>query len=310
VAVLEKVIITGATSMLGLALLNECINNKTEVIAIIRENSTKRELIPSSPYVTVVQCDLMNLSSCTLPQNDGYDALYHFAWECTDNKSRNYVEAQDNNIGYTLDAVKFANKHDCKKFIGAGSQAEYGRVDGRISSDLRMSPDSAYGVAKYAAGKMSAILSQQLGLEFVWTRIFSTYGINDMSSTMIMYCIDSLLRKQKPILTRCEQVWDYLNCKDAGRAFYLLGGKGKDQAVYNIGSGSASTLLEYVYEIRDVIDRTLELGIGEKEYAPKQVMHLCADISNLVNDTGFAPAISFNEGIRETIDWYKEIVSR
>ncbi|MGG1553516.1 NAD-dependent epimerase/dehydratase family protein [Paenibacillus ferrarius] len=307
---MEKVIVTGATSMLGLALLKECINNNIEVIAIIRENSTKSELIPLSPYVKVVQCDLKNLSSCILPENGNYDAFYHFAWECTDNKSRNYVEAQDINIGYTLDAVKFAHKYGCKKFVGAGSQAEYGRVDGKISTDMRVAPDSAYGVAKYAAGRMSAILSQQLGIEFIWTRIFSTYGINDMPSTMIMYCIDSLLKQQKPILTRCEQVWDYLNCKDAGRAFYLIGEKGKDQAVYNIGSGSPHTLLEYVYEIRDAIDKNLEVGIGEKEYAHKQVMHLCADITNLMYDTGFAPAITFKEGIRETIEWYKEIVSK
>ncbi|MNW56735.1 dTDP-glucose 4,6-dehydratase [compost metagenome] len=127
-----------------------------------------------------------------------------------------------------------------------------------------------------------------------------------MPSTMIMYTIDSLLNKQKPILTKCEQVWDYLNCRDAGKAFYLLGQNGIDQTVYNIGSGQAYPLSQFVYKIRDAIDPRLELGIGEKEYAPQQVMSLCADISNLVRDTGFQPEISFDEGILETINWYKE----
>lgn len=296
--------------MLGLALLNECINNQTEVIAVIRENSTKKKLIPDSPYVSVVECELINLSTLTLPNKFSYDALYHFAWECTDNSSRNSVEAQNKNVAYTLDAVKVAFNHSCKRFIGAGSQAEYGRVDGKVAPEMKVSPDSAYGVAKYAAGRLSAILSKQLGLQFIWTRIFSTYGINDMPSTMIMYCIDSLLKNQMPILTKCEQVWDYLNSKDAARAFYLLGEKGKDQSVYNIGSGNARTLSEYVIELRDAIDETLKLGIGMKEYAPMQVMHLCADISALINDTGFTPTIAFNEGVRETIEWYKEIDSK
>jgi nucleoside-diphosphate-sugar epimerase len=302
----NRVIITGATSMLGLALLNECIKNKTEVVALIRENSKKRDIIPNSPYITVVECDLTKISTVAISVKEGYDAFYHFAWTVTDNKSRNFVEDQYHNINYTLEAVKFANRVGCKKFIGAGSQAEYGRVDGKISPSMRVSPDSAYGVAKYSAGKMAGVLCQQLGMEFIWTRIFSTYGINDMPSTMIMYTIDCLLKKQKPILTRCEQIWDYLNCKDAGRAFYLLGKSGKDQSIYNIGSGKASSLYEYVCAIRDAIDKSLELGIGEKEYSPKQVMNLLADISNLSKDTGFEPEISFHDGIRETIDWYKE----
>jgi len=293
--------------MLGLALIHECIRNQTEVTAIIRESSMKKMLVPESPLVTIVECNLNNLNECNLP-SENYDAFYHFAWEYTDNKSRDFVEAQEQNIFYTLGAVKFAHKHGCKKFIGAGSQAEYGRVNGTISSDMRVSPDSAYGVAKYAAGKMTSVLCKQLGMSFVWTRIFSTYGLYDMPSTMIMYCIESLLKKQKPILTKCEQHWDYLNSKDAGKAFYLVGERGKDQSIYNIGSGKAQVLSEYVHAIRDAIDPSSELGIGEREYAPNQVMHLCADISNLSDDTGFVPTISFQEGITETISWYKEIV--
>ncbi|MFD1179394.1 NAD-dependent epimerase/dehydratase family protein [Paenibacillus puldeungensis] len=303
---MKKILITGATSMLGLALINECLKKQTKVVAVIREDSRKGGLIPDNPLITVVQSNLHNLKALTLGLDEGLDAFYHFAWFSTDNKSRNLVEDQNSNIQYTLDAVNLAARLGCKKFIGAGSQAEYGRVTGRISQDMRVFPDSAYGIAKYAAGRLSAILCKQLGMDFIWTRIFSTYGINDMPSTMIMYTIDSLLDKRKPMLTKCEQVWDYLNCRDAAKAFYLVGQKGHDQAVYNIGSGQAHSLSQFVYKIRDAIDPSLELGIGEKEYAPQQVMSLCADISNLVKDTGFQPEISFDEGIVETINWYKE----
>ena len=304
---MNSVIIIGATSMLGLALLDECIKNKTHVTAVVRENSKKRETLPKSKLITTVECDISRLSELHSQKNKGFDALYHFAWESTNKTERDDIDAQNRNIGYTLDAVRFAHRVGCKRFIGAGSQAEYGRVEGIINPEMKVSPDSAYGVAKYTAGKLSSILSEQMGIDFIWTRIFSTYGVNDMPSTMIMYCIGCLLRGEKPILTKCEQRWDYLNCRDAARAFYLLGKEGKTQNIYHIGNGIARPLSEYVYAIRDAIDPLLPLGIGECDYAPKQVMCLCPDISNLQRDTGFKPLISFSDGINETIEWVRGV---
>ena len=57
--------------------------------------------------------------------------------------------------------------------------------------------------------------------------------------------------------------------------------------------------------MRAYISPNAELGIGEIPYAPKQVMYLCADISELTVDTGFVPKYTFEEGIQETIEWYK-----
>jgi nucleoside-diphosphate-sugar epimerase len=301
---MKRAVITGATSMLGLALVNECIANNTYVLAIIRKNSVKRCILPKSELVTVVESDISELKCLAVDSQRSCDTFYHFAWEATGGSQRNDVLAQNRNIGYTLDAVQLAHRLGCGLFIGAGSQAEYGRVEGKISPNMNVSPDSAYGAAKYAAGKLAAIYAGQLGMECIWTRVFSTYGIHDMPSTMIMYCIDSLLKGEKPLLTKCEQQWDYLNCRDAARAFYLLGEKKKHHKIYNIGSGFTRPLSDYVHIIRDIIDPTLHLGIGECDYVPEQVMHLSPDIANLVDDTGFQPKIGFAEGIREIIEWY------
>jgi len=307
---MKKVVITGATCMLGLSLINECISRKTHVLAVIRGNTERRSLLPKSEYITVYECDLSELHSAEYDDFD-FDAFYHFAWDVShDNgrdNGRNIVDTQQANIGYTLDAVKFAHKLGCRKFVGIGSQAEYGRVSGSITTDTRIAPENAYGISKYAAGKLSSILAEQLCMGFVWTRIFAVYGIHDPPSTMIMYCIDSLLKGKKPALTKCEQQWDYLNTRDAAAALYLLGEKGRNQAIYNIGSGVSRPLSQYVYAIRDAIDPALPLGIGEREYAPKQVMHLCADIADLKADTGFEPSVPFEDGIKEVIQWRRKL---
>ena len=65
------------------------------------------------------------------------------------------------------------------------------------------------------------------------------------------------------------------------------------------------TLKEYIDQIRDLIDPEAGLGFGEIPYGARQVMYLCADISELTKDTGFVPQTDFRTGMTETIAWMK-----
>lgn len=302
---MKQIVIDGATSMLGLALINECIANKIKVLAIARADSKRLDVIPCSPYVRVIKCNQEELRELEVEDAEPCDVYYHFAWANTLSDDRRNVFLQEPNIRYTLDAVLLAKRMGCSRFVGAGSQAEYGRVSGQIGPETLISPEVAYGVAKYAAGKMVGILCSELGMESIWTRIFSVYGIGDNVTTMVMYTIDKLLKGEKPSYTKAEQKWDYLYSKDAGRAFRLIGEKGRNGKTYCIGCGESRPLKEYIYMIRDAIDTSLPLGIGERPYAPMQVMNLLADITSLKEDTGFIPEYTFERGIRETIYWYK-----
>lgn len=302
---MKKAIITGATSMLGIALINECISNSVEIVAIVRKKSKNLYRIPNSEFVSVVECNMDEMEDLIITNEMKGDTFYHFAWDYTNREKRENAECQELNIKYALESVRLAKKMGCKNYIGAGSQAEYGRISDVISPDSIINPHSAYGIAKYAAGKLTAILCHDLGIDHVWTRIFSVYGPYDNNGTMISYAIRCLLKSEKPLFTKSEQQWDYLYSKDAARAFFLLGEKGKDGKTYCIGSGKMDRLSEYIYTIRDCIDSSLPVGIGEKEYTNNQVMLLCADITSLKNDTGFEPMYIFESGIKETIKWYK-----
>ena len=101
-------------------------------------------------------------------------------------------------------------------------------------------------------------------------------------------------------------MWDYLYSKDAAKAFYLAATKGRDGAVYPIGSGTVRPLADYIKSIRDAVDPSLPIGFGEIDYYPGQVMYLCADTESLKADTGFEPDYTFEEGIAETVEWYRK----
>lgn len=302
---MEGIVVDGATSMLGLALINKCIESGIKVLAIARKGSKRLGRIPQAESVKIVLCNQEDFENLNTSEMEQYEVYYHFAWGNVLAKERRNVKLQEPNIGYTLDAVYLAKRLGCRRFVGAGSQAEYGRASGVIGGQTPVNPEVAYGIAKYAAGKMAMVLCESIGMECIWTRTFSVYGPGDNDTTLIMYTIDKLLKGEKPIFTKAEQRWDYLYSKDAGAAFRLIGEKGKNKKVYCIGSGCARPLEEYIHIVHDLINPALPLGIGELEYAPLQVMNLQADINELKEDTGFALEYSFEEGIRETIEWYK-----
>lgn len=302
---MQRVIITGGTGSIGIALIQKFISEKINVAVICREKSKRIARIPNSSYVTVIKCNIENIKELPKLIKGKYDVFYHLAWADTFGEGRNNIDSQMHNIEYTLAAVEVAAKLGCKRFVGAGSQAEYGRFEGRLNELTPTFPENGYGIAKLCAGQLSRIRCRQLGMEHIWTRVLSIYGPCDGEKTMISTVIRQLLEGKRPACTQGEQLWDYLYAKDAGTAFYLLGEKGKDQKVYCIGSGRAKPLKDYICCVRDMIDPQLPVGFGEIPYGEKQVMHLCADIEELTADTGFLPQYSFQEGIKETIAWMK-----
>ena len=300
-----KAIITGASGTIGISLTKYLLENGNEVLAVVRNKNELNKLFGNYKNFKIIECNLENVEKMEV-NNLNYDVLYHLAWDGTRGEKRNNMQIQLRNINYTIKALGFAKKAGCKKFIGAGSQAEYGRVSGIISSNTPVKPETAYGIAKLRAGQISKVLANNIGIEHIWTRILSVYGPYDNEKTMIMSSIKEMLNNEVPQYTKAEQLWDYIYTEDVAKALFLIGKRGKNNSIYCIGSGEARPLYEYINIIKNEINPNLEIKFGSIPYSKKQVMHLCADISNLTKDTGFKPEVPFEEGIKRTIKWYKE----
>lgn len=302
---MNKIIITGPTGAVGHALIDECLANNVEVFAVCRVNSKRVETLPKNALVHVVYADLNNLTEVAAFIPHDCEALYHFAWAGTFGAdARNDMPTQIKNIQYTLDAVCLAHLCGCKTFIGAGSQAEYGRFEGKLCPETPTFPDNGYGMAKLCAGQMSMVEAHKYGLKHIWTRILSVYGPYDGKKTMVMSTILKLLHGEKPLFTRGEQMWDYIYTKDIGGIMFTLAGdRSKDGHIYCLGSGYVQPLYKYIEIIRDVIDPKLPIGLGALPYSPKQVMYLCADNTAIKDELGYTYRYDFTSGIKETIDW-------
>lgn len=303
---IRRAVITGPTGTLGIHLIFELISHGVTVYPIYRPGSPRATRIPDHPLVIPIACAMEDYES--LPQQIGEQAqaFFHFAWDGAYGAAREDLPLQQKNIDATLAAVRGAAGLGCRVFIGAGSQSEYGHVDGVLTPELPCHPVTGYGAAKLRASQQSLALCQALGIRQNWCRILSLYGPYDGSHTMVMSLISTLLRGERPKCTPGDQIWDYLYAKDAARAFHLVAQLGADHAIYCLGGGVSQPLKTYIQAIRDAVNPDLQIGFGELPYYPNQVMHLEADISSLTRDTGFLPQYSFEQGIAETVAWVRE----
>lgn len=307
--------VTGATGAIGLALIRLCIEQGIRAYVFVREDSARISRIPEDPLVKVIYCSLDEMASfdaeAFFRENDlpAADVFFHMAWmNAFGAEARNDLRTQIKNLDYAIDAADLAKRLGCRLFIGAGSQAEYGRADSALTPDTPCHPENGYGMAKLAAGQMTRLQCEKLGMDHIWTRILSVYGPGDGEGTLVMSIIRDVLEGKNPECTKGEQIWDYIYSRDAARALLLLAEKGVSGRTYLIASGSAGPLRDHIERICAVCAeeggvRRADPVYGARPYGDRQVMHLEADISSLTEDTGFVPETSFEEGIRETVRW-------
>lgn len=307
-----KIVITGATGAIGRALVSEALKEHQEVLVLVHRNSARAKELDGIPGCKVLKADLNEYER--VPEllkeqgleGNGYDMFFHLAWIAAFGKGREDLELQLNNVKASLGAVRLAHKLGCRTFIGAGSQAEYGRTEGILSPETPAFPETGYGIAKLCAGQMTRLLCGQLGMGHIWTRILSVYGPYDREETLISTAVLCMLQNAETSFTPCDQIWDYIYSEDAARAIYEAGRKGRSGSVYLIGSGKTRRLSEYIGVISDLTGYEKEIGFGRRPYNDKQVMYLKADIDSLKKDTGFEPAVEFEEGAARLIAYWRK----
>lgn len=296
-----KIIVTGATGFIGTALCEELLRHGHEVIAVIRPESKKRQKLCYSQMLDerlqIIEMALDDLESL-YPRIRHADLFYHLAWNGSAGNAREDFDIQYSNIKYTADAVRTAVKCGCRKFIGAGSQAEYGVVCGIAKEEETIPhPFMMYGAAKLAAYQMANVLASQSDILFVWPRIYSVYGVGENAGTLVSYVIDALLSEEVPQLSSCENLWNFMYITDCVKALRMLGECQSAEGIYHVASEDTRVLRSFVEEIRDIVLPDSKLEFGVRISNPQKTFILNPDISKLKN-LGFNNSIMWRDGIR------------
>ena len=296
----KRAILTGATGFIGSWLAQQLLQNQVEITVITRNAS---KLLP----------EFLNDRNCIIIEKDvggieiedfatgGYDYFFHLAWGGVAPEEKNNVELQLHNVAISLKAMEVANALGCRKFIASGTVAEYALRKGVIDVNGKQSPNDLYGAAKVAAHYFLEVRARQLGQNFNWVILPSTYGPRRTDNNIITYTIKSLLKGEKPMYGSLAQMWDFLYVEEVVKAIIAIAEKGLPDKVYGIGSGRYRPLSSYAEEIRDIINPALPLGIGEKPNESGKTSSSCVNIYDLIADTGFIPKEDFVQNIKTTI---------
>ena len=302
---MEKVLIIGADGFIG-SKLCEHLSSRCSVVAFVYEKSfmaydslaSNVTVVPYN-FETILIKDYSEVLA-------NVDVMYHMAWAGVTGPLKNEEEMQVQNISFGIKVMELANKYGIHKVLVPGSASEFALGDGIIDGKSDSAPSDMYSACKVATRFVCQTYAKQHHIDLVWTFITSIYGPGRNDNNLLTYVIKSLLNEEKPQTTKLEQQWDYLYIDDLLRALELLGEKGFGGKNYPIGSGDNRPMYEYVQIIKDSINSSLPVGVGDLPYKSSKIDNQIMDISELQKDTGFIPSVSFEEGINRTIDYFRE----
>jgi len=286
-----RVLITGATGFIGSALCREMLEHGHEITALLRPDSQRKNKVPDE--VKVIELPLDRVSEL----EGRFDLCYHLAWNGSSGNERNDFDIQLNNVQYTVDVIRTAKRVGCRKFVGAGSQAEYGIVRGPCREDKPTEPFMMYGAAKLSAYHMGRLVAAQEGIQFVWPRIYSVYGAGENPGTLMSYLLDCLQNGTPAELSPCENMWDFMYITDCVKALRMLGESENTEGVYNVSAGNPALLKSFVDRAKAVINPLAEIRFGAKESDPNRTFWLEPDVTRL-RETGFRCEVEFEDGVR------------
>ena len=299
-------LITGATSFLGIELTKTLISQGHTMTAICRPQSRGLQYLPEGVAVVYAQMSEYKI----LPTKVNHaDVFIHLAWAGTGHGGRDNTVIQQQNVKCTKEAMQAAHQMGCKLFVMAGSQAEYGITNEPQKEDMECQPFSEYGKAKLQVQQECSRLAEKLGMKYLHLRIFSLFGENDHPWTLVMSCIDKMLRNEPIELSSCIQNWNFLYIRDAARQIvqlckYALEKADYEHEIYNIASDDTRPLREFVEEMKELTCSNGELRYGVIK--PVQAVSLQPDMSKTRQIIGQLSESEFVEVIKLIIKQHND----
>ena len=300
---MKNVIITGANGFIGSSLVSILLKNGVKVVAIDISFAAPR--IPDYKEVIKLEVGLDDVEylQSLIPKAE-YDAMYHLAWAGVNGPSKADPSVQLNNIQLGINCAKLCKAIGIKKLLCADTVAE--QAVHSLPNLSQTSGGMMYGVAKHCAHLMLEDYCKNIGQPIVWMQFSNIYGVGNKTGNLVSYTLGELIAGKEATFGPAAQPYDFIYVDDLLEAVYRLGSTETNKTTYYIGSGAPRILKEYLLEIGELVGMQEKIRIGVRpddgiryDFSMFDTTPLKESISDYVN-------ISFDDGIKKTIDWLKK----
>jgi nucleoside-diphosphate-sugar epimerase len=235
--------------------------------------------------------------------------LLHFAWIATPGV---YWTSEDNYrwLAASEHLVRAFRAHGGERAVLAGSCAEYDWS--RAGVCLESSPladrgngaPTPYAACKIALQRVFAQISRESGLSAAWGRIFFQFGPDEPATRLVPSVILDLLANREAAVSHGRQIRSFLHVADVGAAFAAVLDSRLEGPV-NVGSGERISIAELIDRVARQIGRPDLVRLGARESPPGEPAVLVPDIDRLRNEVVFEPSYGLDEGLADTIAWWR-----
>ena len=288
----KKVILTGATGLIGKETIEPFLKNEFEIFALTIDGDYSDRKIH---WIDANIFDHARVKEVMMQIQPEY--LLHFAWTAqgdylTSDSNYNWLDSS-----YIM-LKEFIN-YGGKRAVFAGTCAEYEFQDRPLKESDRLKPSTLYAKCKNELREKAQSVCTQNGVSFGWGRIFYVYGHGENPTRLTPYVVDSLMKNKKVTIKSGPLVKDYMYTKDTASAFVKFLNTNVEGCV-NICTANPIRVRDFVLNIATKMqkDHLIEF-IDECQNQPTFIV---GDNSRLKNEVGYEIMYTLDDAISEILD--------
>ena len=310
-----RLLVTGGAGFIGSNFVRRALEgsltNISSIVVLdkltyagVKDNLKSVSNNPGYQFIHGDICDADLVSSLI----ETVDAVVNFAAESHVDRSiasaSAFVETNTTGVQVMLDAIKKVGPS--KRFLQVSTDEVYGSIEsGSWDEEFPLQPNSPYSASKAGGELLARAFHKTYNMDVVTTRCSNNYGSHHFPEKLIPLFITNLLEGKKvPVYGNGINVRDWLHVDDHCRGIHkvLMGGVAGE--IYNIGGGRELTNLEITHLILAAMDAD-ESSIEYVEDRKGHDLRYSVNWSKINRELGYEPLVKFENGLSETIDWYR-----